>query len=169
MYCTNYGSTEAARIKLERKYYWILGAVFIYKLTIAHLVITFPKLYATQMLVTLYKTLATCTCLDPDEPISGPPIVFLKLILILSHKPCLGVHVIYSFRFPHQTLYIFLFCPIHTTYNKHFNILDLMSLIIFSEEYETWNLSWCNFFYSTINFITFLRVVFPQHITKALY
>jgi hypothetical protein len=113
-------------------------------MTIVRLVITFPKCYATQMLVTVFTTLATCTTLDPDESSSDLSIVFLKFILTLLYEPFLGFHVICSFRFPRQTLYIFLFSPVRNTFSKHYNILDLSSLIIFSEHYETWNLRWCN-------------------------
>jgi hypothetical protein len=88
MYCTNYGSTEAARIKLEREEYWLLGAVFLDMLTIAHQVNIFPTFYVTQMLITVLKTLVTCTCLEPAESSSGHPIVFLKFILILFYDPC---------------------------------------------------------------------------------
>jgi hypothetical protein len=89
MYCSNYGSAEAARINLERKEYWLLEVVFLDKLTIAHLVNIYSTFYVTQMLVTVFKkTLATCTCLEPDEISSGQPIVVLKFILILSYDPC---------------------------------------------------------------------------------
>jgi hypothetical protein len=52
--------------------------------------------------------------------------------------------------FPTKTLYAPLFSPIHAMYTAHPILLDLITQIIFGEEYRSWSSSWCRLFHSPV-------------------
>ena len=78
--------------------------------------------------------------------------ISLRSILILSshhltHRSCTKP---LSFRFPTQTLYAFLFSPIHDTYATRLIILDLIIQIISGDKYKSCSSSLCSFLQSPI-------------------
>jgi hypothetical protein len=52
--------------------------------------------------------------------------------------------------FPTKTLCAHLLSPIHTTYPTHLTLLDLITWIIFGEEYRSLSTSLCSFLYSLL-------------------
>ena len=80
-----------------------------------------------------------------------PPIPRLKIHLniILPTMPGSSTWSL-SLRFPHQTLYASLLFPIRAACPAHPILLDLVTWIIFGEEYRSLSSSFCSFHHSPV-------------------
>jgi len=80
---------------------------------------------------------ATCPYPEPDQSSPCPHPTSWRSILILSSHLCLGLPSgLFPSGFPTKTLYISLLYSIHATCPTHLILLDLITWIIFGEEYR---------------------------------
>ena len=90
----------------------------------------------------------TCPYPDPDQ--SSPwPLPTFWLILSSYLRLCLPCGLFPS-GFPTKTLYTPLLSPIHATWPAHLIHLDLITWIIFGEEYWSVSSSLCSFLHSPV-------------------
>ena len=85
------------------------------------------------------------------DPVQTPTSHFLKIHLnfILPYKPGYSKWSL-SLRMPHKILYTPLLSPIRATCPAHLILLDLITRIIFCEEYRSLSSSLCSFLQSTV-------------------
>jgi len=80
-----------------------------------------------------------------------PHPTFWRSILILSSLLRLGLPSgLFPLGFPNKPLYALLLSPICTTCPAQLILLDLVTLMIFGEEYRSLSSSLCNFLYSPV-------------------
>ena len=84
-----------------------------------------------------HKCLPSVRILNQINPFQAPYPASWRSILILSSHPCLGL-LIYLFisGFPTKTLYASLLSPLHASYPAQLVLLDLITRIMFNEDYR---------------------------------
>jgi len=98
---------------------------------------------------------ATCLCPEPDQSSQ-------RSILILSSYLCLGLlSGLFPSGFPSKSLYKTLLSPTCASFPPHPILLDLITRIIFGEEYRSLSSS-CSFLHSPVT-SSFLGWNNPQH------
>lgn len=113
------------------------------------------------------KEPGTCPYPKPDQSSSHHPIRFLlrSVLLVSSHQSPVCSEWALSLRFPHQALYAPFLAPIHATFHTHLIIFDLVSQVIFREEFHEVNLLCCFLspLYSFPSYANiFLSTIFPN-------
>ena len=107
---------------------------------------------ASQEILPFYGQQPTsCPYAQPGK--SGPhPSNFLSIPFgIFSHLRLELPSSIFLSGFPTRTPYVFLPSPIRATCSAHLILLNLMTLIMFCEEYKSWSSSLCNFLHFSVN------------------
>jgi len=112
----------------------------------------------------IYKSLSPVPILSQIHPVHAPHLTFWRCILIIpSHLHLDLPSGLFPSSFPSKTLYIPLIPPVRATYPAHL-ILDLMTRIIFGEEYGSLRSSVCSFFFPpSCYWFPFRSEYSPQH------
>jgi len=87
----------------------------------------------------VHNSLPLVPILSQMKPVHALP-SYLRSILILFSNLCPGLpNGLFPSGFPTKILYAFHTSPLGTTCHTHFILLDLITLIIFSEECKLWS------------------------------
>ena len=101
----------------------------------------------------LQHSQAPATCPYPEPNPSSPcphPTSWIFILILYSHL-CLGIPSgLFHSGFPTKILYAPFLFPIRATCPVHFNVLDLVTQIIFGEQYRSVSSSLCNFLHSPV-------------------
>jgi len=122
--------------------------VLLEKPTVVWIVKKFPHFIKPKYTLPCPQQPATCVHPKPQQPSSCLPNNFFKIHfnIILPSMPWSSKWSL-SFRFLHQNPLLF---PIHTTCPTHLIHLDLITRIVFGEQYNSWSPSLCTLLQSCV-------------------
>ena len=97
---------------------------------------------------------ATCPCPEPDQSTSLPHPTSWRYILILSSHLRLALpSALFPSGFRIKTLYELFLSPIRNTCPNHLILLDLITLIMFDEDYRSICSLFCSLLHSRANLL----------------
>ena len=123
------------------------------ELTGSQLVNKFPAFNGTRRFITAFTKASHFSLSWARLMQSMSPFHFMNIHLVLSsyRNMCLPSVWYLSLRFPHQIPVCTSSLPIHATCPAHLIPLDLITRIIFGEEYRSLSFSLCSFPHSPVN------------------
>jgi len=103
--------------------------VLLEKLIVNHVVL--HTLWNPRVHFHVYDSLPLAPIMSHINPVHTVPAHFFKIHCIILPSVSLSSWWSLSFRFPHQTLYAYIFFTIHFTCPAHLITFDLITLIVF--------------------------------------
>ena len=107
---------------------------------------------------------AACPCPEPDQSSPSPHPASWRSILISSSHLFLGLlSDLFIWGFPIKTLCASLLSPLHASYPAPLVLLDLITQIIFNEDYISWSSSLCSLLHAPVAQFLLMTRCLPQH------
>jgi len=89
--------------------------------------------------------------LSQINPVHAPASQFLRLVLLLSSHPCLGLPSgLFPSCFPTKTLYVPVLAPMRAACPTNLIIFNFITQIMFSGDYRSLSSSLCSFLHSPV-------------------
>jgi hypothetical protein len=110
-----------------------------------------PTFYGARRFITMFTRAIRLSLFWAISIKTIPPyLISLRYILVLSiHLRLCLPGGLFPYGFPTNIQYAFLSAPIHATCSVPLILIDLITLIIHSEEYKLWSSSLCSFLQPT--------------------